>query len=386
MLQMQRLEAVGTLAGGVAHDFNNILAVILGFGEASMKHTRPGSRMRRDLERILSAGERGRALVERILAFSRSSVGARVTVHVESVVAESLAMIEAMAPRHLSLDFELASRDATLLGDPTQVHQLVMNLATNAMQAMPSGGELQVRLSCATVVEQRMTTTGPLQPGDHVVLTVRDSGTGIDPAIRGKIFDPFFTTKDVGTGTGLGLSLVHGIVTDLGGAIEVATEVGAGSCFTIYLPRDGELAEATPEQPTPIARGTSQRILLVDDEEGLVRLSSDMLVQLGYEPVGFTSSEKALAAFSSDPCSFDAVVTDSRMPHMSGIRLIKALREMRPELPTLLVSGFLATAAANEARAAGADVILNKPISRRDLATALIEALPGPARERISVT
>ncbi len=386
MQQMQRLEAVGTLAGGVAHDFNNILAVILGFGEASLKHTRPGSRMRRDLERILSAGERGRALVDRILAFSRSSVGARIVVNVESVVSESLTMIGAMSPRHLSLDFDLSAGDATIVGDPTQVHQLVMNLATNGIQAMPSGGSLQIRLCCATVSEQRMTITGPLSPGEYVQLRVRDSGTGIDPAIREKIFDPFFTTKDVGTGTGLGLSLVHGIVTDLGGGIEVATELGAGSCFTVYLPRQGDLAELPAEAPAPLLHGQRQRILLVDDEGALVRLSSDMLTALGYVPAGFTSAEKALEAFERDPGSFDAVITDSRMPHMSGLLLIKALRKIRPEVPVLLVSGFIAGTAADEARAAGADIVLNKPVSRRDLASALGEVLAGVAPENAAVT
>jgi PAS domain S-box-containing protein len=386
MQQMQRLEAVGTLAGGVAHDFNNILAVILGFGEASMRHTRPGSRMRRDLERILSAGERGRALVERILAFSRSSVGARVVVNVQSVVAESLTMIEAMAPRHLSLDLELASNEATIIGDPTQVHQIVMNLATNGIQAMTTGGALQVRLACSEVAERRITTTGPLPPGEYVVLSVRDSGTGIDPAIRDRIFDPFFTTKDVGSGTGLGLSLVHGIVAELGGAIEVVTELDNGSCFTVYLPRDGEHMEFRAEAPAPLVRGQRQRILLVDDEEALARLTGDMLTELGYLPATFTTAERALAAFIRDPGSFDAVITDSRMPHMSGVQLIKAVRAVRPGMPTLLVSGFLTTAAAADARRAGADLLLNKPVSRLDLASALAEAFAHATLESATVT
>lgn len=381
MQQMQRLEAVGTLAGGVAHDFNNILAVILGFGEASMRHTRPGSRMRRDLERILSAGERGRALVERILAFSRSSVGARVVVDVESVVRESLAMIEAMAPRHLSLEFDLDSNDATIIGDPTQVHQIVMNLATNGIQAMPTGGSLCIRLTCADVADEHIATTGRLPRGEYVVLSVHDSGTGIDPVIRDKIFDPFFTTKDVGTGTGLGLSLVHGIVTELGGAIEVCTEMGSGSSFTVYLPRGGEPPVLRAAAPSGLVRGDRQRILLVDDEEALARLSSDMLAELGYEPIVFTSAERALAAFIRQPNAFDGIITDSRMPHMSGVQMIKAMRGARPGVPTVLVSGFLTAAATAEARAAGADIILNKPVSPRDLAAALSQVL-----ERAAVT
>ncbi|WP_213957808.1 PAS domain-containing protein [Variovorax sp. dw_954] len=376
MQQMQRLEAVGTLAGGVAHDFNNILAVILGFGEASMKHTRPGSRMRRDLERILSAGERGRALVERILAFSRSSVGARIVVNMESVVAESLAMIEATRPPNVGLHARLESGHATMIGDPTQVHQVLMNLATNGMQAMPSGGSLQVGLTCESLAQERMATTGPLPPGEYVVLCVRDSGAGIDPAIRDKIFDPFFTTKDVGTGTGLGLSLVHGIVTELGGAIDVSSELEVGSAFTVYVPRSGETAPGQKEEKAlPLARGKNERILVVDDEESLVQLSSNMLAELGYRPAAFTSAEKALEVFRLDPDSFDAVITDLRMPHMSGLMLISALRGLPSEVPVLLVSGFLAGTAADQARDAGADILLTKPLSRRDLALALSEAL-----------
>jgi CheY-like chemotaxis protein len=256
-----------------------------------------------------------------------------------------------------------------------------MNLATNSMQAMPTGGSLRIQLSRVKHPKERMTTTGPLPSGDYLMLRVQDSGAGIDPAIREKIFDPFFTTKDVGTGTGLGLSLVHGIVTDLGGAIDVETELGVGSCFTTYLPRSAGFAESKPDVPLPLARGKSERVLLVDDEEALVRLSSDMLTELGYRPAGFTSAAKALEAFNRDPGSFDAVITDSRMPQMSGVLLIKALRQVQPDVPILLVSGFLASAAITEARMAGADVILNKPVSRRELALALSEALSGSSRD-----
>ena len=377
--QMQRLEAVGTLAGGVAHDFNNILAAILGFGEASLRHTRPGSRMRRDLECILSAGERGRALVERILAFSRSSVGERIAVDVESVIAESLTMIEAMRPAQVQIETQLSAGQSAMMGDPTQVHQVLMNLATNAMQAMPNGGTLQIQLYCEVLDEERMATTGLLAAGEYVVLSIRDTGAGIDPTVRERIFDPFFTTKDVGTGTGLGLSLVHGIVTELGGAIDVATEVNVGSCFTAYLPRSGEIGKRREERPSPLPRGQNERVLVVDDEEPLVRLTSDMLKELGYLTVAFTSGSDALDAFRAHPELFDAVVTDARMPRMSGLALIRALRELKSTVPILLVSGFLGGAAATEAREAGADATLSKPLSRRDLAGALAQALRANA-------
>ncbi|MFN6997484.1 MAG: PAS domain-containing protein, partial [Aquincola tertiaricarbonis] len=218
--QAQRLEAVGTLAGGVAHDFNNILGAILGFGEMALRNTRAGSRQRRDLECIVAAGERGRALVERILAFSRSSVGERVPVHVEAVVREALALLDAMRPAFVAADVRLAAGRAAMIGDATQVHQLVTNLVTNALHAMPQGGRLTVALQPQALAEPVQTTTGPLPAGDYLVLVVSDTGSGIEPEILDRIFDPFFTTKEVGTGTGLGLSLVHGIVTDLGGAVD----------------------------------------------------------------------------------------------------------------------------------------------------------------------
>ena len=373
--QAQRLEAMGTLAGGIAHDFNNILGAILGYGEMALRDAAKGSRLRRDLDSILVAGERGRALVDRILAFSRSGVGERVAVHVEKVVREALDLLSAKLPPNVTLHAKLHAGPAAMLGDATQVHQLLMNLATNAIQAMPSGGTLRVSLDALRVEAARAPTIGSLAAADYLVLQVADTGTGIAPEIVDKIFDPFFTTKEVGTGTGLGLSLVHGIVTELGGAIDVASTVGAGSTFTVYLPRSGDALASFEKQEPELPRGDGQRVLVVDDEEPLVRLATRTLEELGYAPTGFTSSVAALAAFRADPHRFDALITDERMPGMSGSVLIREVRGIRNRMPIVLMSGFVGGAVAIRAREAGAEEVLKKPLSARDLAASLARVL-----------
>jgi CheY-like chemotaxis protein len=298
--------------------------------------------LRRDLESITAAGERGRALVERILAFSRSGVGERVAVHVEKVVRESMDLLSARLPPGIAVETELRAGCAAMRGDPTQVHQVVMNLATNGVQAMAPGGMLRVSLNVAALDTPRIATTGTVAVGEYIVLKVTDSGSGIATAILDRIFDPFFTTKEVGTGTGLGLSLVHGIVTEVGGAIDVETAPGAGCVFTVYLPRAGDADEGKDVEKPDLPRGDGQRVLVVDDEEPLVRLATETLEALGYVPAGFTSSTAALAAFRANPKTFDAVITDERMPVLSGSALIREMRSIRRKIPILLVSGYLA--------------------------------------------
>ncbi len=378
--QAQRLEAMGTLAGGIAHDFNNLLGAILGYGEMALRDVPAGSRLRRDLESIMIAGERGRALVDRILAFSRSGVGERLAVHVEEVVRETLELLTSKLPHGITIEDRLRAGGAAVMGDATQIHQVVMNLVSNAIQAMPSGGRVRVSVACISNDVPRAVTTGIVSARDYVVLEVADTGSGIPPEIFEKIFDPFFTTKEVGVGTGLGLSLVHGIVTGLGGVINVKTAVGKGSVFTVYLPRAGDVSNVGKPrlraQPKT-QRGNRQRVLVLDDEESLVRLVTETLADLGYAPVGFTTSAAALDAFLADPQQFDAVVTDESMPGMSGSELILKLRQIRPKIPILLVSGYLGTAVVRRAREAGADEVLRKPLSARQLATSLDRVLQG---------
>lgn len=381
LLQSQRLEATGTLAGGIAHDFNNILAAILGFGEIALRDARQGSRQRRDIENIMTAAERGRSLVERILAFSRTGIVARVPVRVESVVREAVEMLSATLPASVRIDTRLNAKQAAMLGDSTQMHQVFMNLATNAVQAMPAGGTLHVSLEVIALDSARMHGVHRLEAGDYIELVVADEGDGIPAEILDRIFDPFFTTKDIGGGTGLGLSVVHGIVADVGGAIEVETSP-AGSKFTVFLPRVGDTGSER-EASKPVApRGDHQQVLVVDDESTLVDLLIEVLSELGYVPAGFTSSSEALAAFRAHPGRFDAVITDERMPGLPGLSLIREIRSIRKTIPILLLSGHFEGKAAHHAHDAGADLVLKKPVSVANLATELDRLLQARKRSR----
>jgi CheY-like chemotaxis protein len=250
-----------------------------------------------------------------------------------------------------------------------------MNLMTNAIQAMPSGGKLRVSLEVIRPDMPRPSTIGALIASDYVVLQVGDSGTGIAPDIIDRIFDPFFTTKDVGVGTGLGLALVHGIVTEFGGAIDILSKVGEGTTFTVYLPRAGDVSDDQRIDADVAPRGDRQRVLIVDDEEPLVRLATETLERLGYAPVGFTSSTAALEAFRAEPEQFDAVMTDERMPGMSGLALVREIRGIRSQIPILLVSGNLSAAVVSQAREAGIEQVLKKPFLAHELAISVARTL-----------
>jgi signal transduction histidine kinase/ActR/RegA family two-component response regulator len=367
--QSQKLEAMGTLAGGIAHDFNNILGAILGYGEMAQKRAREGSAEQRYLDNVMQAGGRAKALVERILAFSRSGVGDRVQVNVQAVVAETLELLSASLRPGIQLETRLAAGPAAIVGDPTQLHQVLMNLATNAMHAMPDGGVLSVMLERIDVTEPRRLSHGTLRGGySYVQLSVSDTGTGIPAALIDRIFDPFFTTKGVGEGTGLGLALVHGIVADLGGAIDVVTTHDQGTTFTIWLPIDGEAKPIKRDVARELPTGAGQTILVVDDEHPLVALAEETLAELGYEAVGFDSSVAALAAFRASPARFDAVLTDETMPDLAGTDLVNLIRELRPDTPVVLMSGYAGARLLDRARTVGVTAVLRKPLQRRDIA------------------
>jgi PAS domain S-box-containing protein len=374
LLQAKKLEAIGTLAGGIAHDFNNILAAILGYGEMAQRDSPEGTALRRHIDATMSAGMRAKSLVERILAFSRSGIGERVPVHVQSVVGEALDLVEASLGAHVRLERHLDSGDATVMGDPTQIHQVVMNLCTNAAQAIKGEGRLEVTLD---LVERgdAVAATSSLAEGRYVRLRVHDTGAGIPAPLLERIFDPFFTTKEVGVGTGLGLSLVHGIVTDLGGGIDVESRIGEGTTFTVYLPWSEMRAVAARAFEDAIPEGNGETILLVDDEEPLVTLGEEMIAGLGYEPVGFTSSTAALSAFRAAPDRFDAVLSDESMPEMMGSELASAIRSLRPDIPIVLMSGFVNPALTARARELGVHEVLAKPLVARDIARSLAAAL-----------
>src|SRR5215468_379549 len=267
------MEAMGTLAGGIAHDFNNILGAILGYGELAHNSSGEGTAVRRYIDNVMHAAGRAKALVEQILAFSRSGLGERAPVNIQTVIAETLQLLAASLPARVQLERKLDGGDAAVIADATQLHQVVMNLGTNAVQAMPAGGVLEVCLERADVSERRSAFHGELAPGPYIRLTVRDTGTGIDPKVLDRMFDPFFTTKGVGAGTGLGLSLVHGIIADIGGAIDIASVLDEGTMFTIWLPVVGSAPPPKAETAKELPHGNGEVIMVVDDERALVELA-----------------------------------------------------------------------------------------------------------------
>ena len=375
--QAQKLEAIGTLAGGIAHDFNNILSAILGYGELAQKNAAEGTEQWRHIEATIAAGLRAKSLVERILAFSRSGVSERTPVHVQSVVGEALDAVAASAPPGVRLSRKLTAGDAGVLGDPTQIHQVVMNLCANAVQAMRSAGKLEIGLDAVRLESPLAVATSTLPEGSYVRLVVADNGSGIAPGVLARIFDPFFTTKEVGVGTGLGLSLVHGIVTDLGGGIAVESEEGAGSRFTVYLPSCGVVAPPAIRSSGPPVPGDGRTVLLVDDEEPLVRLGEETLAQLGYEPVGFTSAPAALDALAAEPGRFDVLLVDEAMPGLTGSELARQARALAPRLPILLMSGYVTPALVERANEIGVVEVLAKPLAAHEIARALAAAVAG---------
>ena len=278
-------------------------------------------------------------------------------------------------PPRITLRTHLRAGRAALQGDATQIHQLLMNIGTNAVHAMPGGGTLSVALDAAEVDESRQVTIGTVTPGAWLVLEVADDGTGIPAEILHRIFDPFFTTKDASVGTGLGLSLVLRIVKEVGGAIDVQSEAGLGTRFTIYLPRAGDAPEETGHKVLRAPAGQGQRILVVDDEEPLLELTTDTLRELGYQPIGFVSASAALRAFQADPSVFDVLITDQRMADMSGDKLIREVRRIRPLMPVILVSGYVSDVAASRSDSAWSDEVLVKPLRTNTLATSLAHLL-----------
>ncbi|MGE5640840.1 MAG: ATP-binding protein [Clostridia bacterium] len=373
--QAEKLEAVGRLAGGIAHDFNNILGGILGYAEMLVEGTAAGTALRRYAANVLAGAGRAASLVEQILTYSRSQRHLRVPVALDRIAAETTELLRGSLPAGIGLEVRLPAEPVGVLGDATQLHQITMNLCTNAIHAMGEHGRLVLSLVAEDVGQPRVLSHGTLEAGRYARLSISDSGSGMDDATLARIFEPFFTTKEVGKGTGLGLALVYGIVTDSGGGIDVASTPGGGSAFTIYLPRVVLPPSAAPQRAPEPRTGAGQRVMLVEDEASLAALTTEILRRLGYEPVAFSDGASALEAFRADPRRFDAVVTDEVMARLSGTELAGALREARPELPVILVSGYIGALMSERAAGAGIREILRKPVQARELAAALERAL-----------
>jgi PAS domain S-box-containing protein len=373
--QAVKLEAIGTMAGGIAHDFNNILAAILGYGDMARSAAEEGSVLKRYVGNVLTAAHRAKALIDQILTYSRSNRGQRTVVSVDEAVEETLDLVRVSLPQNIELVTALSAGRAAVIADPTHIHQLIMNVCRNAQHAMPSGGQLTVALDIVDANEDAVLSHGPLPAGRYVRLRVDDNGCGMPPETAARIMEPFFTTREAGAGTGLGLALVHGIVTDLGGAIDVVSQPGQGSTFDIYLPRSDAEAIDKADQAAPLPRGNGERVLLVEDERPLMLLTEEMLAALNYEPAGFTRPSEALEEFRADPTRFDAVVLDQLMPGMTGTDLARQLRALRADVRIVLISGYTGPVLAQQALSAGIDHILTKPLDLRQIADAMEKIL-----------
>jgi len=370
----QKIEAIGTLAGGIAHDFNNILAAMIGYAEMAMDSTSDQPTVQTDLHEVLKAGVRARELVHQILTFSRQTEQETKPVKVKLVVREATRLLRASIPRTIEMVPSMLS-DSSVMADPTQIHQVVINLCANAAHAMEEkGGVLEVSLEDVLLDADFVAQHPDVSSGLYVRLIVSDTGHGMDPSTVSRIFEPYFSTKEKGEGTGLGLSVVHGIVKSHGGAITVYSEPGEGSTFHVYLPvvEQDAPAEITAEGVLPTG---SETILLVDDELSLVNLGKQMLEGLGYGVVTRTSSLEALEVFRNQPSRFDLVVTDMTMPTMTGDQLATELMKIRPDIPVILCTGFSRKISEPEAKAIGIRAFVMKPFLKRDIATTVREVL-----------
>jgi PAS domain S-box-containing protein len=371
----QRLESLGILAGGIAHDFNNMLGAVFGYTELVMLGLPPQSQERRYLEASYAAAERARDVIRQVLTFSRHAKPERRSVALQPLIREALQLARASLPASVEVRHELAADCPSIVGDPTQLYQVVMNLCTNAGHALRGhGGLLEVRLDSLVVDAAIAARLGGVREGPYVRLAVSDTGCGMEPAIRDRVFEPFFTTKAPGEGTGLGLSVVHGIVTGHGGAITVYSEPRRGTTFHVYLPADGDAADAA-ELRTELPVGAGEHVLVVDDEELLAEVTRSMLESAGYRVTAYTDPREALEAFLADPRGFDLLLSDQTMPHMSGTELAERVRAERADLPFLLMTGFGQHVLRQRADELGASDILAKPYSIVDLIGAIARAL-----------
>ena len=371
-----KLEALGTLAGGIAHDFNNILGVIIGGAEMLELTDTARDSSRDTLANIMGASQRARDLVKQILAFSRHTRQERILLNLRSIVKETVDFMRASLPSTIQLQHYIESASGAILADPTQMQQVLMNLCTNAAHAMErEGGILQIRMADVELGASDVRFGGDLKPGRYVRVTVTDTGHGIDPAVIQRIFEPYFTTKEKGKGTGLGLAVVHGIVTAHNGAITVSSEPGKGTTFEVFLPcAEGYEKEAGRQDPEPLPTGTG-RILLVDDEAALLDTDRQILTLLGYTVEATTSPLEALAAFQAAPHAFDLVLTDMTMPQMTGLKMAGRMMELRPDIPVIICTGFSDQVNPQQAHAAGIKALLMKPLMARELAEAIRQAL-----------
>jgi len=374
--QRHKMEAIGSLAGGIAHDFNNILSAIIGYIEMSRECVERESEVHEDLGEALKASYRAKDLVRQILTFSRQTESELKPLKLEIIVNESLKLMRATLSPSVEIITDIDPLSGSALADPTQISQVVMNLCANAAHAMKKdGGALRVGLRQVKLDQPLTAINQVLEPDHYILLTIADEGYGIDAVTLDRIFDPFFTTKEVGEGTGLGLAAVHGIVTSHGGAITVESEVGVGSCFSVYFPVAEGVGSAPTASVDSVDGGGDERIMLVDDEKALAEMFQRGLEKQGYQVTPFTSPEEAVAAFAQKPDSWDMVITDLAMPRMNGVALMEKILARQPNIPFVLLTGFGQEDMLARARKMGVTKQLLKPLSISSLAGAVREVI-----------
>jgi PAS domain S-box-containing protein len=373
--QSQKMEAIGTLAGGVAHDFNNILAAIIGFGEMVEEDLPPESPSIPRMQRLLSAASRGTELVRQILTFSRKTEPMRTPLSLAPLVKDTIQFLRASLPTTIEIKLSMKAARDTILASPAELQQVLMNLVTNASFAMKEkGGILGIDVTNVDFEPDSPVFDTDIEPGEYVQIIVTDTGSGIAPHVMKRIFEPFFTTKEVGEGTGMGLPVVYGVVKSLHGTITVESEPGAGSTFRVFLPiaKTDEKPEGSEAQVAP--KGT-ERILFVDDEEMLTEWGQAALERLGYSVTALTDSTEALKLFSSDPSRFDLVITDQTMPKLTGMDLARKLLTIRNNIPIILYTGHSDSTSREKAKEAGIREFLMKPLEKQQLAEAIRRVL-----------
>ncbi len=374
--QRQKMESLGTLAGGIAHDFNNILSSVLGFSEIAYEDAEEGSRMRENLAEIVAAGKRARDLVKQILVFSRHSENEKRPLEIGALASETLKMMRPMIPSTIDIQTRIGPDRLVALADPAQINQVIVNLTTNAAQAMEDeGGTLTVTAEAVSFTQADAAAYPDLSPGRYVRLSFRDTGAGMPPEIVDRIFDPYFSTKEPHKGTGLGLAVVHGIVRAHEGHITVDSEAGRGAEFRVYLPRTAGVSEAAAGPQKEALPTGNERILFVDDEPAIASVQKQILSRLGYRVVALTDSTAALEAFHKEPNGFDLVITDMTMPGLTGDQLARRVKAARPDLPVILCTGYSERVERVRAEESIVDGVLTKPAVRFRLARMIRDVL-----------
>ncbi len=374
--QSQKMEALGTLAGGIAHDFNNILGAVIGFTEVVLNDLPSDSPNRHHLQVVLTSAERAADLTRQILTFSRKAKPVKKQIRIDLVVEETVRLLRKTIPSTVRIRETVDPNSGFVFADSTQIHQIIMNLCTNAYHALENEtGEIRIGLGVEAVAKEPAVTDSSLKPGQYAVISVKDTGRGIPKEALPRIFEPFYTTKPMGKGTGLGLSVVHGIVKDHGGTIVVSSEPNIGTSFRIYLPSVEEPEAAVSPNLSVPPKGGSERILVVDDDPAITAVWQTILEGLGYRVIGVSSAEQALEMFRFAPTSFDLILTDQTMPHMTGEALAEQAMRIRPDIPMIICTGHSAALNGKSAKDIGVRAILLKPINSKQLANAIREAL-----------